>query len=217
MTSFAWVVAFTLLVEPVPKLTLPAEVAAAPGRVTRLTAVTDGAQVRWAAFDPAEVDLIPFPDGKTALFCAAKPGRYVVLAWTAAGDVPSEAARCVVVVSNAPVPPEPGSLTAELRKLIADDSGATREQVELLAAVYREATKYADRPDVPTAAELAARIRAAAQSLLPPTALVAVRKRLAQEIAKQLPADGEQPLDAATRKKAAALFETLATSLEAAR
>ena len=82
-----------------PTIALPAEVNASPGRLVKLTATTEGKLVRWVlASDDA--DLVPFPDGKTALFCSPKPGRYVVFAWTAAGDVPSEAAKCVVVVGE---------------------------------------------------------------------------------------------------------------------
>jgi hypothetical protein len=51
---------------------------AAPGRLVKLAAESNGKTVRWAlASDDA--DLIPFPDGKTALFCSAKPGRFLVL------------------------------------------------------------------------------------------------------------------------------------------
>ena len=57
------------------------------------------------------------------------------------------------------------------------------------------------------------RIRAAAGSLIPADSLVAIRKRIAEEIAKELPVEGDAPLDAATRRKAAALFLRLATAL----
>jgi hypothetical protein len=205
---------------PAPAVALPAEVAAHPGRLVKLTATTDAKQVRWLlASDDA--DLIPFPDGKTALFCAAKSGRYLVFAWTAAGDVPSEAARCVVSVGDPPPapPPQPAdALAAEFRKLLAADATPDKPaHLAQLVALYREAAAFADSADVKTAGELAARIRAAAGTLLPADALVAVRKRIADEIAKELPADGETPLDATARRKAAALFARIATSLEAAK
>src|SRR3954470_13873563 len=63
-----------------PAVRLPAEVRARPGRLVRLAAETDGKMVRWAS--------------------APAPGRYRVLAWTVVGDVPSEAAVCVVVVEG---------------------------------------------------------------------------------------------------------------------
>jgi hypothetical protein len=198
-----------------PTVTLPAEVLARPGRIAALKAETDGQAVRWV-LAAGDADLVPLPaDGKTALFCAPTAGRYVVFAWTAAGDVPSEAARCVVVVGDTPIPPPTDPFTADVRRLLAADPTPDKAaHVAQLAAVYREAVKYAAHADVATAGDLAARIRAAANSLLPTDALTAVRKRIAEEIAKTLPDDGEMPLDGDTRKKAAALFGRIATSLE---
>ena len=204
-----------VLADAGPAIVLPAEVSARPGRFVLLKAETEGKLVRWVmASDDA--DLIPFPDGKTALFVSPTPGKYRVFAWTAAGDVPSEAAHCVIVVGPAPKPPSPlDPLAAEFRKLAAEDPSPEKiAHLAQLAAVYREAKKYADHPDVRTVAELATRIRTAASSLLPPEALVAVRKRIAEEIARRLPVEGERALDEATRKTAAELFDRIATSLE---
>ncbi len=206
------------LADPVPAVVLPAEVAAQPGRLVRLEARTAGKVVRWAlASDDA--DLVPFPDGKVALFTSPRPGRYLVLAWTAAGDVPSEAARCVVVVGGPAPPPGPADpLAADLRRLFeADKTPDKAAHLAQLAAVYREAVKFADHPDVRTAAELAGRIRAAANSLVPADALVPLRKRVAEEIARHLPADGDRDLDPTTRKTAAELFDRIATALEGIR
>jgi hypothetical protein len=126
----------------------------------------------------------------------------------------------VVVVGDAPPPKQPPAdpLAAEFRRLLADDPTPDQPaHLAQLAAVYREAVKYADHPDVRTAAELAGRIRTAAASLLPADALVPVRKRIAEEIARHLPVDGDHPLDAATRKMAANLFDRIATALENAK
>lgn len=200
-----------------PAVALPAEVRAAPGRLVTLRADTAGAVVRWAlASDDA--DLVPFPDGKSAIFSSPKAGRFVVLAWTAAGDVPSEAARCVVVVGDppAPVPPAPADpFAADLRRLFAEDASPDKAaHLAQLAAVYREAVRFAATADVRTAGELAGRIRAAAGSLLPADALVGVRKRIADEVARRLPADGDKPLDPATRAAAGELFDRIAAALE---
>jgi hypothetical protein len=200
-----------------PTISLPPEVNAPPGRIVKLSATTEGKLVRWQlAGDDA--DLVPFPDGKTALFCSPKPGRFTVFAWTAGGDEPSEAAKCVIVVGEGPPPKPVDALAAEFRKLLAADGTAEKlAHLVQLAALYREAAKYADHPDVKTAGELATRIRAAAASLLPADALISVRKRIAEEIAKELPVDTDAALDATTRRKAAALFLRIATSLEAAK
>jgi len=198
-------------------ISLPPEVAAPPGRIVKLTAITEGKLVRWQlAADDA--DLVPFPDGKTALFCSPKPGRFVVFAWTASGDEPSEAAKCVIVVGGEPGPKPVDALADEFRKLLATDATADKfAHLVQLAALYREAVKYADHPEVKTAGELATRIRAAAGSLLPAEALTAIRKRIADEIARELPIESEAALDAATRRKAAQLFARIAASLEGAK
>ena len=135
-------------VDPAPRVTLPAEVVAQPGRIVRLQAETTGSLVRWAlASDDAY--LVPFPDGKVALFASPKPGRYLVLAWTAVGDVPSEAARCVVVVGEPEPPPGPADpLAADLRRLFdADTTPDKAAHLAQLAAVYREAVWLRDVED----------------------------------------------------------------------
>lgn len=202
---------------PVPKVEVAAEASAPAGRIVVLKAETACAVVRWATAADG-VDLVPFPDGKTALFCSPTPGRFVVFAWTAAGDVPSDAARCVVVVGGPKPEPKPGpTLAAELQALAAADPTADRGQVLALAGVYREAVKLASLPDVTTAGDLAGRVRAAAQTAVGPNALVPVRTRIAAELAWTLPSDGSAALDAVTRKAAADVFTDIATALEAVR
>ncbi|MCZ2341039.1 MAG: hypothetical protein LC104_04490 [Bacteroidales bacterium] len=215
-----------------PSITLPAEVLARPGRLVTLTAQTTGQQVRWLVASEA-ADLVPFPGEKTALFCTPTPGRYLVFAWTAAGDEPSEAARCVVVVRDTPpvppvpppVPPPPqppappaDPLTLALQKLYSEDRSPNKSvHLAQLAALYREAIAFAQRPELQTAGDLAARLKSAAATLLPADALIPIRQRIAEETARVLPVDSDRPLDSATRSAAAALFTRLATSLESIR
>jgi len=203
--------AFAPALEPPPAIKLPAEVKASPGRLVQLKAETAGAVVKWSLTSD-DADLVPFPDGKLAVFAAAKPGRYLILAWTAANNEPSDAARCVVVVGDVkPV----DAFTAELRKLYdADTSAEKAARVQQLAALYREAIATADKPEVRTAGQLADRLKAAAALALPSDALVPLRKRIAEELVHNLPTDSEKVLDAKDRKDAAQLFDRLATSLE---
>ncbi len=210
-----------------PAISLPAEVKAAPGRLVKLVAESAGTHIRWALASE-DADLIPFPDGKTALFCSAKSGRFLVLAWTAIDGEPTEAARCWVIVGDRkpepdpdpkPPPPPPPSdpLVADFRRMLAEDPtpGKAAHLVQL-AAVYREAVTFADKAEVATVGDLASRIRSAASSLLPTDALVPIRRRIAEEIAKQLPIDGDRPLDSATRKLAGTVFLRIATALDSA-
>ena len=77
---------------------------------------------------------------------------------------------------------------ADLRRLVAADTTPDKViHLAQLAALYREAVAFAERSDVRTAGDLAGRIRAAAAALLPADALIGVRKRIADEIARTLP------------------------------
>jgi hypothetical protein len=93
-----------------PALELPREAAGQPGDFVKVAAKTDGKAVRWVALDPG-LNVFPvelLKDSKTAVVTAQKPGRYRLLAYTAAGDDPSDPAVCTVVIGDAPpVPPGP--------------------------------------------------------------------------------------------------------------
>ncbi len=200
---------FQSLAEPSGVL-LPAEVNAAPGRLVQLKAETNGTLVKWALTSD-DADLVPFPDGKLAVFAAAKPGRYLVLAWTASGNEPSDAARCVVVVGDAkPV----DAFATEMQKLFDADVSPDKAQcVRQLAEVYRSAKGFAEKPEVRTVGQLAERLKATA-SALPPDVLIPMRKRIAEEIARTLAADVAKVLDAKERRTAVQLFGHIATTLE---
>lgn len=197
-----------------PAIKLPAEITVAPGRIARITAETTGKAVRWLCIND-DADLVPVPDGKLALFCAPKAGRYAVYAWTAADDLPSEAAKCTVIVVDPTPPAPPDPFQDDLRKLFHSDTTTDKSlHVAQLAALYREAVAFANKAEITTAGDLAARLRTAASTLLPAEALTGLRKRIAEEIAKALPADGDKPLDAATRAAAGKLFTRIAVALE---
>lgn len=205
-----FVCVLTLL--PPVGIKLPTEVTAPPGRIVALKAETQGEVVRWASLADG-VDLIPFPDGKTALFCSPTPGRFTVLAWTASGNIPSEAARVVVVVGTAPPPPPvPGDFARELRALVQAESDA--DALKRLAGAYRAASEVATKSEVATAGQLAGRVRDLVRAAVPAESLVAVRKRLARESAVRLPAEADNALTAKLRESATLLFTEFATILE---
>lgn len=205
-----------------PAVTLPKAATAPPGRLLRLTAETTCPQVRWLLASE-DADLIPFPDGKTALFSAPRPGRYLVFAWTAAGDVPSEAARCVVTVGDpAPPrppdpppgpPPAPNPLRERLRKAFDADPGTEpvkSESRRYLAELYRQGAVFAQSAEVKTAEALVAKLKAAGSNLTGDT-LPGTRKAIAAELAEAFPDDA--PLTDADRLRAATLFRSLAEAL----
>src|SRR3954453_3999741 len=73
-----------------PAVKLPTEGRARPGRLTLIRAETEGKALRWVSLSEG-AGLLPYLD-KQAIFSASAPGRYRILAYTAAGDVPSEPA-----------------------------------------------------------------------------------------------------------------------------
>jgi hypothetical protein len=89
---------------------LPATVQGQPGAYIEVPATTDGGVVKWLALD-AGLNVFPaslLRDTKTNVVSALKPGRYRLIAWTAKGDVPSDAAQTIVVIGNPPDPdPDP--------------------------------------------------------------------------------------------------------------
>lgn len=96
-------------------VTLPAEVRGEVGAFVVIQAQTDGKAVR---FVPLDAGLSVFPsellnNRKVTVVVAAKPGKYRILAYSAAGDEPGEPAFTTVIIGNPqpeppPVPPGPG-------------------------------------------------------------------------------------------------------------
>jgi hypothetical protein len=208
-----------------PPLRLPAEVRGRPGRLVTVEADTPAAHVRWHACRGADIpDLWPSPDGKTLLFCTPTPGRYELIAWAAAGDVPTDAVGCSVFIETpeppVPPPPEPAdpfraALRAAWDAETAPDRAAHRDR---LASLYRVAGQDTVRqPQLHTAGELFAALRQAAASLVPADALPTVRAAIAAELRATLPTAPDAPLDAATRDRCAEAFARVSQALDSLR
>ena len=212
-----WLICFALATDPT--VSLPPAVVARPGRLVQIAAKTDCKLVRWyLAGDDA--DLIVMESTRSAIFSAMAPGRYKILAWTAAGDIPSEAAVCVVTVGSAPpAPPGPVTptdpLTVALKGLLeANQDPDKATQLAALADVYRRAAKAATDPEIRTAGDLFAFARRQAVAALPPMALEAIRARLGEELAAVLPTDPDAALTPSIRTAATEIYNKLAGILE---
>lgn len=197
--------------DPEPSLKLPAEVKAKPAEITELKAETTGKQVKWVVLTPG-LSVRTIDSGKT-LFVSGPPGRYELIAYTAIGDVPSDPARCLVVIENDAPPPMPDSLKTKLAAALVTDR-ATRADLLQLAAIYREAAKVVADPEVATSKELLSRLRQVSVALIGSDALPAVRGAVAEELLSVLGMSSEETLTATQRKKAADLFVRLAVILE---
>jgi hypothetical protein len=199
------------------EITVPEKAEAQPGRFLVLKAKTTGKVVKWVSLSKG-ADVLPYIENQ-AIFVSPTPGEHRVLAYTAAGDVPSEPAICTVTVQGqppAPVPPAPGpsDLTRDFATLYAADASASKaEHLSQLADLYDLASGYANDPNVKTVGSLAARVSTAAKSLLPDGALLTIRQRIAAEIARDLGTD-EADLTADRRKKAGEAFARIATALK---
>ncbi|VTS00576.1 hypothetical protein [Tuwongella immobilis] len=205
-----------------PMISLPPALTAQPGRLLRVTAETEGKLVRWVV--TGEADLIPLNEsGKSAIFSAAVPGVFKVIAYTAKGDIPSEPAVCVVTVGN-PTPPAPPTppipvppadpLAAELRALLAADSSPEKgKHVESLCELYRQAQLTADDPAVGTAGALAEILKRSSAALVPPGVIPGVRKRVSEVLNESLPRDAGERLTVESRQRAKATFARIQKAL----
>ncbi len=212
-----WLILAALAADPT--VSLPPAVAARPGRLVQIAARTDCKLVRWYLAGE-DADLIVMESTRSAIFSAMAPGRYKILAWTAAGDIPSEAAVCVVTVGSAPpAPPGPVAptdpLAVALQALleINQDPDKTK-QAATLADVYRRAAKAATDPEIKTAGDLFSFARRQAVATLPPMALEAIRNRLGEELAAVLPTDPDAALTPSIRTAATEIYSRLAKILE---
>ena len=212
-----WLILAALAADPT--VSLPPAVAARPGRLVQIAAKTDCKLVRWYLAGE-DADLIVMESTRSAIFSAMAPGRYKILAWTAAADTPSEAAVCVVTVGSAPpAPPEPVAPTDPLAEAFRalfetyQDSDKAK-QVAALADVYRRAAKAAGDPEIKTAGDLFMFARRQALAALPPMALEAIRNRLGEELAAVLPTDPDAALTPSIRTAATEIYSRLAKILE---
>lgn len=212
-----WLILAALATDPT--VSLPPAVMARPGRLVQIAAKTDCKLIRWyLAGDDA--DLIVMESTRSAIFSAMAPGRYRILAWTAAGDIPSEPAVCVVTVGSAPpAPPGPvvptDLLAVALKGLFeAYQDPAKVAQLAALADVYRRAGKAAGDPEIKTAGDLFGFARRQAVAVLPPMALEAMRAKLGEELAAVLPTDPDAALTPSIRTAATEIYNKLAAILE---
>ena len=209
-------------------LKIPAEVTGEVAAFVTVIAETNNKQVK---FYPIDSGLSVFPaallaNQKATVVVAAKAGTYRLLAYTAAGDIPSEPQICKVIIGGGkpdnlpptPIPPAPPTPDRDkLLDALIGIYGGLQEQdkekhVKSLAGIYRRAAATVDQfADLGT---LYGGIKTSASEVVPAGAIRSIRERIAQETIRQL---GDQPtaqLTPALASKAASYFSRLGYVLE---
>lgn len=217
------VLTFPLLLAAEPAVKLPEKVQGSPGSFIRVKADTDGKQVRWLALDDG-LNVFPvelLKDTKTLVVVAPVAGQYRVVAWTASGDVPSEAAVCVVVVGDGPTPPPPPSppapsdpLARAVREAYAAEADAGKAtQLKALADFYRDtAVRKSRDSSLANYGQLFAALQRDRRAVVPDAQLVKVRNAVGDYLNTELGAKADVLVD---RVKAPATFARIADALGA--
>ncbi len=211
-----------------PSIKVPPTVQAEAGDWVTVTAETDGKVVKWVSMSPS---LKVFPthllrDTKTAVVSASKPGRYLLLAYTCAGDQPSDPAIATIVIGNDPVPPPippppvpPGpvdALTKKIQDALASDSGSAADKLQYaskLAGFYSAMAKHVDQGNVSTVGDLLSDYQQAMKAVLPDGVIPNTRKVCGQEVFDLSGDDAERKIDAALKQKFVELFGKLSAAL----
>jgi len=201
----------------VPLISLPQTATAKPGRLIRIQATTSNpaSQVRWLNSDPDNADLIPINAEKAAIFSTPSPGVFRIWAYTAAGDVPSDPALCVITVGTPPPPPPTDPLSAALQAAYTGDALPTKgPKKNLLQALYQVAsTDTVNRTDLATVGDLYIALVSARKSLMADSDLLAERQVIEKYLDSKLPTTQTTPLDAATRTLCGTEFAKVTTAL----
>lgn len=224
-----------------PKVTVPTELHTKPGVMIEINAQTNGKIVRWVRLSD-DCGIIPFPDGKTAIFSAPKEGVFKVLAYTAIGDVPSAPAICIVTVGESgpkpPVPPGPDppkppptppgpEPTTPLGKKLKEafgkdgsDPAKKRQWAKDIAGFFSAMRDHVKNKNaegefgVQTIGDLLSDYRKAIPAVLPKEALTAVREVCADEVFALAGDDADKRISNELRVSLAELFEKISKELE---
>lgn len=204
------------------------------GRVVYLVAKTPGKVVEWVFKDDGLVLLKPpggAGDSKVAGINAAAntpPGKYRVLVLTAIGDKPVWVEATITVVGEVkPAPPKPNPVPPpppvidELPKRLqdayaAEKSIAKRGVLVNLIGLYGAAGDHAKKPDVTSTRQLLDNVAEVRDELIgkDSTVLRDMRQIISAEVLIALGTPSNVALDDATRARAIAVFQRVASALE---
>ena len=166
------------------QVSLPAQAKVDPGRLLKLTAISEGKIIRW--INPNnEVDLIVSDNGKWAIFSTTIPGQYKVFCYTATADLPSEPAMCIIKVGNDEVIPTPSNLAMLEALQIAFEKLSDKNKTESLALLikaYQAVVLMLDSTDIDTTANFLLLARTASRKHISGEALLSLREIFAADL-----------------------------------
>ena len=204
--------------QEIPTVNLPKALTVKPGRLIKIEATTTGQTIRWVNVSP-DADLIVSESGRWAIFASSVAGEYRVFAWTASGNVPSEASVCVITVDGTPPqPPTPPQPEDPLKNAIQAIYGADQNPLkdrhrQNLISNYAEFALAVKNPAWKTAGEFYKACRATISSLMKDEDLQPIREKFAEELNRKLPLDPDTLLTDSHRADASALFNRFAKIL----
>ena len=200
-----------------PIVELPKELSIRSGRLLKIEAKSAGKTVKWVNTSD-DADLIVSESGRWAIFSSTVAGTYKIFAWTAAGDMPSEAAICTIIVGGGippPPTPDPASpLKSSLQAIYgADGDPKKAEYKTTLIALYAELSKAAIDDSLISVGDFYSLAKKSANSVLPADALPAMREKISNEFGKVFPDDPTAKLTPEIRSVLASTFTAMSRLL----
>ena len=207
-----------LLLAQSPRVELPAELQARPGRLIQITARSENKAIKWFLAN-GDADLIVMESTRTAIFSAVENGQYRIVAYTAAGDIPSDPSVCVVTVGDGkPGPIIPPDSSDPFAKSLASIWGGLNEpgkaaSKSILADVFRQGMALADDKRFLDLGAFNAALKQLRADRLPGDKLVSIRERIAEELAT-LGDDSQAAFGPELRAKAKSICGRIVGALE---
>jgi hypothetical protein len=198
-----------------PLVELPKELTVRSGRLLKIESKSAAKTVKWVNTSD-DADLIVSESGRWAIFSSNVAGTYKIFAWTAQGDMPSEAAICTIIVGGGiPPPPEPASpLRAALQAIYGADGDPKKSDYKTtLIALYTELAKASSDESLVSVGDFYSLAKRSANSVLPVDALPAIREKIANEFGKVFPEDPKAKLTPEIRSVFASQFSSMSQLL----
>jgi hypothetical protein len=200
-------------VKPVAAISLPAEVQTEAGWPVSVNADTTGKKVSWRVIGKAWL----FSQGHTALVGAPTPGTYEIMAWTAIGNEPTEAAICILTVGQkppvpGPVPQPDDPLVQALQDSFKTDGG-TAEQRDQLADVYAQFAKTVQDQPWTNVGQIFDTLHLSVQGSVG-DGLKKTRESIGKFLSSKLPTNRQAAVDQATKDLCSKSFIAVSKALK---